>query len=128
MSTDTEDKTFIAYFELNSHILAIMYLCYRFKFPLSFMITFYENYKDGAFFVFKALACKKQIALNDLTFAKIIEESRALYKQILVKDIKAECFSEKYREFIEDYLLKLIPNIYDETVMLKMDASTLYGV
>lgn len=125
---EIEDKTFIAYFELNSHILAIMYLCYRFKFPLSFMITFYENYKDGAFFVFKALACKKQIALNDLAFAKVIEDSRALYKQILIKDIQSEKFSEKYKEFIDDYLLKLIPNIYDETVMLKMDTNTLYGV
>ena len=118
---------FTTYFELNSHILAMLYLCYKFKFPIAYMITFYENYKDSAFFVFKAMACKKQIALNDLTFAKIFEESRKLYKQILVKEIKPEEFSERYKEFIENYLLKAIPNIYDETVALSMTTEELYG-
>ena len=127
MTDNADNKIFITYFELNSHILAMLYLCYRFKFPISFMISFYENYKDNAFFVFKALSCKKQITLNDLTFAKIFEESRNLYKQILVKDIKPETFSEKYQDFIKNYLLVNIEDIYTETVALRLSTNMLYG-
>ena len=125
------NKAYKLKFALNAKLLAIIYLCYKYNFPLSYMIAFYELYGDKSLFVFKALACNKKIALNDSTFEKILNESRKLYKQILrgsysriernntiyynknstkkkpvpnIEHINPDAFCDKYKEFIESYL------------------------
>ena len=76
-------KPFSVTFKLDAKILAIIYICFKYKFPLSFLLSFYEMYGEQSLFILKAMACTKKISLSDNTFAKIIEESRLLYKQIL---------------------------------------------
>ena len=117
------------------------------------MLSFYEMYGDNSLFALKALSCSKRISLNDVTFAKIIEESRALYKQILAGEsvlleiekaqklnknnyditslpelpvIDTSEFSEDYRNFVNSYLLKNINNIYSPEVELRMSTEDLY--
>lgn len=147
------EKAYKVRFELSSKLLAIMFICYRYNFPISFMLTFYENYKDFSLFVFKALSCNKKIPLNDSAFHKVLEESKLLYKQILrgassriernqiinynkcasfkkpvpnLQHINPNDFSDKYKEFIEQYLLVNIKDIYAEEVELKLSAIDLY--
>lgn len=148
-------KPFCTKFKLNSKLLAVIYICYQYKFPLCFMLSFYEMYGDNSLFALKALSCSKKISLNDVTFAKIIEESRALYKQILTGEsalieieksqklnrnndevdidslpvlpvIDTSGFSEDYRNFVNSYLLKNINNIYSPEVELMMSTEDLY--
>ena len=129
-------KIFSAKFKLNSKILAIIYICYKYKFPLSFMLSFYELYEDNALFIFKALNCSKKIKMNDNAFINALNESRLLYKQILkgVSDIEQnetptinlKEFSNDYKLFIEEYLLKNIDNIYSSTVKFQFSTNDLY--
>lgn len=131
-------KPFSARFKINSKILAVIYICYRHKLPLAFMLSFYEMYGDNSFFAFKAMSCAKRIPLNDNTFTKILQESRLLYKEILrgvselIDDPQADpqidftLFSPDYSNFIQHYLLKNINNIYDSYVELRMNCEDIY--
>lgn len=149
------NKPFIAKFKIDAKLLAILFICYKYKFPLSFMLSFYEMYGEQSLFILKAMSCAKKISLNDNTFIKIIEESKLLHKQIIkgistnikrnqliqqVKsgklitemipdcpEIQSNLFSEDYKEFIEKYLLKNIKDIFKEEVELMMSTTDLYA-
>ena len=119
-------STLTTSFSLNAHILTIMYICYKFKFPFSLMLTFYENYGDNALFVFKALACKKQIKLNDAMFIKIVEDSRKLCYQIFDGEIKKEELSADFQDFVDNFLFKYVDNIYEPLIRLNLTTLMLY--
>lgn len=148
-------KPFATRFKLDSKILALIYICYKYNFPLCFMLSFYEMYGEYSLFALKAMACTKKLTLNDNNFTKIIEESRDLYKQILsgvstiieidkinkdnkyrTDDNKVELpqypsidtskFSNEYKDFVENYLLNNIKDIYSPMVELKMSTKDLY--
>lgn len=147
-------KPFSVTFRLDAKILAIIYICFRYKFPLSFMLSFYEMYGEQSLFILKAMSCAKKITLSDNTFAKIIEESRLLYKQILtgisinikrnklinqvkngklIDEIIPDCpeinlkeFSDEYKQFICQYLTKNVKNLFNEEIELMMDSKDLY--
>lgn len=146
-------KDYITKFRLNAKLIAIIYICYQYKFPLSFMLSFYEMYGDNSLFALKAFACAKKLSLNDNVFTKIIEESRTLYRQILagesrmieinniIKHNKAEGtnlslpekpvlnsagFTDPFRKFIDEYLLVNIDNIFAPQVSLKLSTYDLY--
>ena len=147
-------KPFSVSFKLDAKILAIIYICYKYKFPLSFLLSFYEMYGEQSLFILKAMSCTKKIALSDNTFAKIIEESRLLYKQIiagisinlkrnqliaqikngrLLTEIIPNCpeidtkqFTPDYSQFINKYLLKNVTNLFKEEIELMMDTNDLY--
>lgn len=149
------NKPFIAKFKIDAKLLAILFICYKYKFPLSFMLSFYEMYGEQSLFILKAMSCVKKISLNDNTFIKILEESKLLHKQIIkgistnikrdqliqqVKsgrlitemipdcpEIQSNLFSEDYKEFIEKYLLKNIKDIFKEEVELMMSTTDLYA-
>ena len=144
------NKPFTLKFELNSKLIALLYICYKYKFPLSFMLSFYELYGDKSLFVIKAMACTSKLNMSDAIFINIIQESRSLYKEILsgvstllkinqLKKDKADettipdepnidttKFSSSFKDFIENYLMKNIKNIYAETVSLKCNTRDLY--
>lgn len=148
------NKEFSVKFQINAKMLALIYICYKYKFPLSYFLSFYEMFGEKALFMFKAMSCTKRISLNDNAFIKIIEESKLLYKQILtgistnikidkltrlvkagnkIKDTIPEApelnlsvFSDDYKQFIEDYLLKNVVNIFAETHELYMNTNDLY--
>ncbi len=147
-------KPFSVSFKLDAKILAIIYICYKYKFPLSFLLSFYEMYGEQSLFILKAMSCTKKIALSDNTFAKIIEESRLLYKQIiagisinlkrnqlitqikngrLLTEIIPNCpeidtkqFTPDFSQFINKYLLKNVNNLFKEEIELMMDTNDLY--
>jgi len=147
-------KPFSITFKLDSRILAIIYICYKFKFPLSFMLSFYEMYQEQTLFILKAMSCTKKISLNDAAFIKIIDESKALHRQILagistnlkrdrlinqvkngrlIKEMIPDCpeidtkeFSEDFAYFITNYLLKNVTNLFSEQIELHMDTTDLY--
>lgn len=149
------DKPYSVTFNLDAKILSVLYICWKYKFPLSFMLTFYEMYGEQSLFIFKAMACTKKITLNDNTFIKIIEESRNLNNQILkgistnlkintltnkvkngkkIEEIIPEKpviniteFSEDYKKFISEYLVKNIKNIFSEKIELKLNTADLYA-
>ena len=144
-------KLYTVQFALNAKLLAIIYICYKYKFPLQFMLSFYEMYADSSLFVLKALTCCKKTKLTDNEFIKIMEESRRLFHQIqkgmsinikrkqislgILKDeempeppeLNYLGFSESYTEFINEYLLKNIEDIYAPTVSLKMSSEDIYS-
>lgn len=148
-------KQFSVKFKLEAPILALLYICYKYKFPAAYMLSFYEMYGKQSLFILKALSCTKKLNLNDNAFIKIIEQSKQLHKQIIagistkmkinrlqarVKAgakieepipeqpiIDSTTFSDPdYREFIDNYLLKNIHNIFSETIELQLDANDLY--
>ena len=148
-------KPFSITFKLDAKILAIIYICYKYKFPLSFLLSFYEMYGEQSLFILKAMSCTKKISLSDNTFAKIINESRALYKQILIgisvnlkrdklisqvkngkiitevipdcPEINTTGFSDDYKYFIEKYLIKNVKNLFREEIELVLDTNDLYN-
>lgn len=148
-------KPFSITFKLDAKILAIIYICYKYKFPLSFLLSFYEMYGEQSLFILKAMSCTKKISLSDNTFAKIIEESRLLYKQILtgistnikrdklisqvkngriINEIIPNCpevdvnaFSDEYKTFIEKYLIKNVKNLFSEEIELVLNTNDLYN-
>lgn len=150
MTNSIDNKLFSLDFKLDAKILTIIYICYEYKFPLAFMITFYELYGETSMFALKALTCSKKAKLTDTKLMKIVEESRLLYTQILtgvstimkIKQLKAynpknepipeypsidtSKFSADYRVFIEDYLLKNIRNIYEPEINLQLSSHDLY--
>lgn len=147
-------KPFSIEFKVDAKILAIIYVCWKYKFPLSYFLSFYEMYGAQTLFILKALACTKRITLNDNAFANLIEESRKLHKQIIsgistklkIKQLEAQVkagklidedipenpeldlndFSEDYREYIELYLLKNIEDIFSEKFKLRLNTKDLY--
>lgn len=149
-----EDKLFSIKFKLTFDILAILYICYKNKFPAVYFITFYEKYGPQSLYVFKALACGKKMALNDNAFTKVIEESRLLQQEILrgisinIKREKLACilknggtlkepipdypqinltlFSEDYANFIENYLICNTSDIFSDEIQLWLDTKDLY--
>lgn len=132
-------------FKLNSKLIAIIFICYKYKYPLAYFLTLYEMYKEASLFAFKAFSCNKKIELSNKTFIQILEESRDLYHQILagqsmiikMKNEKSDTivepkidvtqFSPEFRFFIENYLLKNMSNIFDEEVELTMTSDELYS-
>lgn len=147
-------KPFSVTFKLDAKILAIIYICFKYKFPLSFLLSFYEMYGEQSLFILKAMACTKKISLSDNTFAKIIEESRLLYKQILsgistnikrnqlisqvkngrlITEMIPNCpeislceFTDDYKQFIKQYLIKNVKNLFQEEIELMMNTTDLY--
>lgn len=149
-----DKKDYSTRFRLNSKLIAMIYMCYQYKFPLSFLLAFYEMYGDNSLFALKAFACAKKISLNDNTFVKIIEESRILYRQILAGEsrileinsilthnkntgdnlelpeyptINSAGFSDSFRNFIDEYLLVNIDDIFAPIVTLKFRVQDLYS-
>ena len=149
------DKQFSVKFKLDPIILALIYICYKYKFPAAMMLSFYEEFGKKSLFILKAMTCAKKITLNDNQFIKIIEESRVLYKQLLTgisinmkrkqlenmvkngKQIKEQIperphvnltvFSDEYSEFIEDYLQYNLDNMFSEEPSLKLNTTDLYS-
>lgn len=147
-------KPFSVTFKLDAKILAIIFICFKYKFPLSFLLSFYEMYGEQSLFILKAMACTKKISLSDNTFAKIIEESRLLYKQILsgistnikrnqlisqvkngrlITEMIPNCpeislceFTDDYKQFIKQYLIKNVKNLFQEEIELMMNTTDLY--
>lgn len=151
----TEDKPFSAKFKLDYKILALIYICYKYKFPLSFLLSFYEMYGEASLFTFKAMSCAKKISLTDAAFIKILDQSKILNNQIIagigikrkiqqlssiVKNggkIKEEIpeepsidltkFNDDYREFLEKYLLENLVDVFSETLELLFSTSDAYS-
>lgn len=141
-------------FKIDAKVLAIIYVCWKFKFPLSYFLSFYEMFGVQTLFILKAMACTKRITLNDNALANIIEESKKLHLQIIkgistnikIRQLEALVrggnlidedipekptidlneFSDDYRVFVEKYLLKNIKNIFAENVVLKLGTKELY--
>ena len=144
------NKLFSIDFKIDAKVLTIIYICYEYKFPLAFMITFYELYGETSMFALKALTCAKKAKLTDTKLMKIVEESRLLYTQILagistimkIKQLKAynpkdepipeyptidtSKFTAEYKEFVENYLLQNIRDIYAPVVNLRLSSHDLY--
>ena len=152
---DKMEKQYSVKFKLEAPILALIYICYKYKFPASMMLTFYEMFERQSLFILKALSCTKKINLNDNVFIKIIEQSKILHKQIIagistnIKRNKLETLvkagrkitetipdapeidltkfdDSDYREFITNYLQKNISDLFTTTPELKLDANDLY--
>lgn len=148
------DKPFSVKFKIDFKLLAILYVCYRYNFPIAYFISFYQMYGAQALFVLKALSCNKKISLNDATFLKIITDSKQLHTQIIegvstnikikqydiakrngykIKEerpedpkLNLESFSDDYKGFIQKYLQKYITNIFSEVWELNYDTQDLY--
>ena len=148
------DKPFKVTFKLDAIILAILYTCYRYKYPASYMLSFYEMYGRQALYILKVISCDKKSPINDSILLKIIEESRLLYKEIIsgitvlkkieslsykVKNgvkideiipdkphIDTNKFSPEFKDFIENYLTKNISDVYSPEVELALDTKDLY--
>ena len=125
--TETETDTMATYFELNTPLIAIMYMCYEYKMPVALMIAFYESYTEMALYLFKAMACMKYVTLTDAKFKQIVEESRKLYWQIVDHRVKVEEFSPEFQQFINTYLMVNIEDIYAERIKLNITTKQLYG-
>lgn len=144
------EKPFSTRFKIDAKILTLIYICYEYKFPLCFMLSFYELYGDNSIFALKALTCSRKIKLTDSGLMKILDESRLLYKQIVegmstiikINKLKAynkdneeipelpkinfEVFSNEYKNFLQNYLLENINDIFAPVVKLKMSSDDLY--
>lgn len=150
------EKPFEVTFNVDAKVLAILYVCYRYKLPIAYMLSFYEMYGAQALFILKAISCtvNKRIPINDNVLIKIIEESRLLHSQILsgistnikrrnlsslVKygkhipepipeepTLDLTKFTPDYKEFIEDYLLQNVKNIFKEEITLALNTKDLY--
>lgn len=147
--TRMKNKIYTVEFTLNAKLLAIIFICYKYKFPLQFMLSFYELYGDSSLFALKALTCSRKTKLTDSELVDIVEQSRRLYTQIqqgisinikrkkILNGILEEelpdppCidhigFSVEYDEFINNYLLQNIEDIYAPTTKLKMSSEDIY--
>jgi len=148
------NKPFEIAFKIDAKILAIIYVCWKQKYPISYFLTFYEMYGYHTLFILKALNCNKRIPLNDNALTNLIEESKILHKQILTgistnmkidklenyvrngmlidediperPQIDTSVFSEEYKEFVENYLLPNVKNIFSEVVTLRLSSRDLY--
>ena len=111
-------------------------------------------YGEQAMFILKAFSCMKPISISDNGLLKIVEESKLLYKLIIagisvkikrqqleqkvkngwtIKEpipdeptLDISEFSNDYKDFIENYLLKNIIDIFNEKLTLKLDTIDLY--
>ena len=140
-------STFKAKFEICPCIIASIFFCYKFNYPLAIAIAFYEEFGEQALFAYRAITSIKTVSLNSQLFTRIFNESKLLYQEILrgsakiieleqqgVVDknspdypkIDLELFSQDFKEFIKLYLLKHIDNIYAEEVELSMTTEQMY--
>lgn len=147
-------KPFEVQFHVDAKILAIIYICWKYKYPLSYFMSFYEMFKEQTLFILKALSCTRRITLNDNAFASLIEESKKLHLQIIkgistnlkIRQLEAQVkqgrlidediperptidtseFSEEYAEFVNEYLLPNVKNIFTETLTLQLGTKELY--
>ena len=150
----TEDKPFSTKFTPDYKIFALLYICYEYKFPLSFFLTLYEKYGEMSLFIFKAMSCIKSISLTDSKFTKIIEQSKLLYRQIhkgittrhqikrlsmFVKNgykiqeqipdepvLDLALFTDEYKTFVTNYLQKNIVDMFADELELLFDTGDLY--
>ena len=150
----TEDKPFSTTFKVDYKIFTLLYICYKYKFPISYFLTMYELFGEMSLFTFKALACNKSISLTDNAFTKIVDQSKLLYRQIhsgitvrnkirqlsaLVKngykiqdeipdkpEIDLSVFSSDYKDFVENYMLVNIADIFSEELKLCFNTQDLY--
>lgn len=147
-------KPFTVDFKIDAKIIAILYMCWKYKYPISYFLSFYENFGAQTLLIFKALACNKKITLNDNAFTNLIEESKKLHNQIIkgistnlkIKQlenlvragkfidedipetpmIEVNEFTEEFADFVKNYMLKNIEDIFKETVTLKLGTRELY--
>ena len=148
-------KPFTVNFKLDPKILGIIYICYKYKFPASFLLTFYDFYGPEALYILKAMSCANKIKLTDNAFIKLIQESNLLHKQILtgisinikrnklinqvksgrlINEMIPDCpvislkdFSDDYAQFISQYLQKNVTNLFCERLELRLDSRDLYS-
>jgi hypothetical protein len=148
-------KPFSITFKLDAKILAVIYICFKHKYPLSFLLSFYEMYGEQSLFILKAMSCAGKLKLTDNAFAKLIEESRLLYSQILkgisinikrnklisqvkngklITEIIPNCpeidlndFTDDYKQFITNYLEKNVKDLFKEEIELMLDTTDLYS-
>lgn len=112
-------------FELNIYLLTLLYLCFTYNISLDMLLALYEQYGKQSLFVFKALACKKNISISDKQFTGFMDESKRLYRQILKHNIILYDYTHSYQLFIK-WLNTAIEDIYAEQVKLKVDYTDLY--
>lgn len=148
------NKPFEVEFNVDAKILSIIYICWKYKYPLSYFLSFYEMFGAQTLFILKALSCTKRLMLNDGAFTNIIEQSRKLHNQIIkgistnlkIKTLELKIksgklieedipehptlnlseFDEEYSQFIREYLVKNVVNIFSETFTLKLNTRDLY--
>ena len=111
---------------LNKYLLTLMYFCYCFKIPMDLMVALYEVYERHSLFVFKALACKGYIRLDDDIFSESITFFTSIEKQLKNRSLNLDNISGKRREFL-DYLISNTSDIYSYTVNFFFDLEDFYG-
>lgn len=147
-------KPFEVQFHVDAKILAIIFICWKYKYPLSYFLSFYEMFGAHTLFILKALSCTRRITLNDNAFASLIEESKKLHLQ-MIKGISTNLkisqlekkvtrgqlidediperpaidysvFSEEYADFIKTYLLPNVKTIFTDNLVLRLGTKELY--
>ena len=90
------------------------------------MVTLYEVYDRHSLFVFKALACKGYIRLDDDIFADSLVFFADIEKKLKNKDLTLDGIVGKRKEFL-DYLIANTSDIYSYTVTFFFDLEDFYG-
>jgi hypothetical protein len=140
-------NTFKLKFELCPCIIASIFFCYKFKYPIAVAISFYETFGEQALFAYRAVTSLKTVTLNSQLFSRVLNESKLLYQEVLkgvakiielekngkvdksspdYPKIDLELFSQDFKDFIKLYLLKNIDNIYAEKVELSVTTEQMY--
>lgn len=140
-------NTFKARFEICPCIIASIFFCYKFNYPLGIAIAFYEEFGKQALFAYRAVTSIKQVSMNSQLFTRILNESKLLYQEILkgsakiielekqgivdkespeYPKINLELFSQDFSDFIKLYLLRYIDNIFAEEVELSISTEQMY--
>ena len=112
-------------FELNSYLLTMLYICYTYNLSMDLVLALYEKYGKDSLFVFKAMACKKSINLNDKQILKFLQESKKLYRHILTRNIILHEYTLGFQTFIK-WLSGALDDVYAETVEMKLSYLDLY--
>ena len=125
--TDTKDtdKLLTIRFELSSYLLTMLYFSYTYKLSLDIVIGLYERFGKSALFFYKALICKKLINISDKQFLDIIKNCKALYRQILNKQINIMALDRNFRMFA-NWLVDNTIDIFREQVELRLNYFDLY--
>lgn len=118
-------KSLEVMFELNIYLITLLYLCFTYNISLDMLLALYEQFGKQSLFVFKALACKKNVSISDKQFAGFIQESKRLYRQILRHNIVLYDYTHSFQLFIK-WLNTAIEDIYAEKVKLRIDYTDLY--
>lgn len=93
---------------------------------MDLMVTLYEAYERHSLFVFKALACKGYIRLDDNTFSETLNFFEGVEKQIKAGRIRTSNLSGKKKEFIA-YLMANTSDLYAYTASFFFDLEDFYG-